>query len=179
MVFFQEGGKLGEGGFQDFVTLTERMMNPFEKGRLGGEVFIEFAEEGVMRPVGSVFRGFFGMEKVVHMRLLEIPEKCGVVDKPVFLNVLRVATTFFLSNDVVIFAQVEVRNAQGLLVKLFGPTQDGFGVAREGMDLFLKNKRDEEGVGINNDSSSSTVAFDKWDGGGDHFIVIDELLGFA
>ena len=82
---------------------------------------MEAAEEVFMGSIFSISGSFWGEKEGIHVLLLVIPEKRGVVDPPVFPHILGIAATFLIFDAVVVFAQLKTRDVPGRGIKIGGP----------------------------------------------------------
>lgn len=104
------------------------------------------------------------MEEVLHLRGVIVPQKRGVVDEAVFLNVLRVSSTLEIANRIVIFSKVKLGNVPCPFINLSRPSEDGFGKRSTRKQFFLQDEGDKKGFVIDDNGSAAAIPFDEGDG---------------
>ena len=156
--------------------MLQMLLQVRDPGLLIGKDVRQFAEEVAMRAALPVGRSFGRVLEELHAGGVVVPEKRGVDEPPVFLDIEGVTATFFFTDGEVVFAELESGDRGGQ--DGGGPTEDGLGIGGESVGRFVADERDEEGVFIDDDGASPAEAAEDGDGGRE-LIKMDECFWFA
>src|SRR3990167_9671083 len=112
-----------------------------------------------MRAILPIQGALLRKKQNFHIRLPVIPKKRGVMNPPIFPNILGIASAFAVVNAKIIFSQLKPWNIPCGGVEMRRPFENRLWKCGDIEKVFGHEKRDKEGVFIDDHSPSSAKSF--------------------
>lgn len=102
-----------------------------------------------------------------------------MVEPSIFLDVLGIAPTFPISDDIIVFSIMESRDLPSHCVKIGKPSMNRFWKSGNGQMLFRENECDKQSPFVDKDGPSPAKSPDNGNLVFLHFLLVENHFGFS